>query len=166
MFDYYLISDRYLLEDPVLGPYEYQAFITYSTTYDKATDSVSITYKSDDHYDYYYSDFADTVLHFEKTNLIVPIAPPVFDSATNLASIVVDGRRYIGYPDPGGKFGEFDSFSASLMWEGWSVYYVEGEHLPLASGVPEPSTWAMMLIGFIGLGHVARRRRLGCARAA
>ncbi|MBL8587791.1 MAG: PEPxxWA-CTERM sorting domain-containing protein [Methylobacteriaceae bacterium] len=29
----------------------------------------------------------------------------------------------------------------------------------LSSGVPEPSTWAMMLIGFAGLGLAARKRR-------
>jgi hypothetical protein len=29
----------------------------------------------------------------------------------------------------------------------------------LASGVPEPSTWAMMLTGFAGLGYAAFRHR-------
>ena len=37
-----------------------------------------------------------------------------------------------------------------------------GAHLPTA--VPEPSTWAMMLLGFAGLGYAAIRRR-GAARA-
>jgi hypothetical protein len=33
--------------------------------------------------------------------------------------------------------------------------------------VPEPSTWAMMVTGFAGLGFLARRRnRRGCAAAA
>ncbi|MBL8590261.1 MAG: PEPxxWA-CTERM sorting domain-containing protein [Methylobacteriaceae bacterium] len=31
--------------------------------------------------------------------------------------------------------------------------------LDISAGVPEPSTWAMMLIGFAGLGLAARRRR-------
>ena len=30
---------------------------------------------------------------------------------------------------------------------------------PIVAGVPEPSTWAMMLIGFLGLGAAARRFR-------
>lgn len=30
---------------------------------------------------------------------------------------------------------------------------------PIVAGVPEPSTWAMMLLGFCGLGYLARRRR-------
>jgi hypothetical protein len=29
----------------------------------------------------------------------------------------------------------------------------------IAAGVPEPSTWAMMLTGFVGLGYVGHRRR-------
>jgi hypothetical protein len=29
----------------------------------------------------------------------------------------------------------------------------------VASAVPEPSTWAMMILGFCGLGYMARRRR-------
>jgi hypothetical protein len=29
----------------------------------------------------------------------------------------------------------------------------------VAGGVPEPATWAMMLIGFAGLGYAARRRK-------
>jgi hypothetical protein len=31
--------------------------------------------------------------------------------------------------------------------------------LVVTSGVPEPSTWAMMMLGFIGLGFLARRRK-------
>jgi hypothetical protein len=30
---------------------------------------------------------------------------------------------------------------------------------PLASAVPEPATWGMMLLGFIGLGFAFRQRR-------
>ena len=29
----------------------------------------------------------------------------------------------------------------------------------VAAGVPEPATWAMMLVGFGGLGGLLRRRR-------
>jgi hypothetical protein len=32
--------------------------------------------------------------------------------------------------------------------------------------VPEPSTWAMMLLGFAGLGFVGYRRKGGHGRAA
>jgi len=32
-------------------------------------------------------------------------------------------------------------------------------NLELTSGVPEPSTWAMMILGFAGVGYMAYRRR-------
>lgn len=36
---------------------------------------------------------------------------------------------------------------------------------PIAGAVPEPSTWAMMLLGFSGLGFVTYRRRRNAAAA-
>jgi PEP-CTERM motif len=30
---------------------------------------------------------------------------------------------------------------------------------PMLAPVPEPSTWAMMILGFLGLGYVAHRRK-------
>jgi hypothetical protein len=35
----------------------------------------------------------------------------------------------------------------------------------ISAAVPEPSTWAMMLIGFAGLGYTARRRRIAGPRS-
>jgi hypothetical protein len=31
--------------------------------------------------------------------------------------------------------------------------------IPVAAAVPEPSTWAMMILGFAGIGFMAYRRR-------
>jgi hypothetical protein len=51
------------------------------------------------------------------------------------------------------------------------VYFIDGfdstntyfratfDRLTVGPAFPEPSTWAMMLIGFAGLGYAARRRR-------
>jgi hypothetical protein len=39
------------------------------------------------------------------------------------------------------------------------------DHDPVAS-VPEPSTWAMMLLGFVGIGAMTYRRRTRAAIAA
>lgn len=49
-----------------------------------------------------------------------------------------------------------------------ALYHLEGVpfEAPTAGGVPEPSTWAMMLLGFAGLGAALRSRRRGlCADA-
>jgi len=48
---------------------------------------------------------------------------------------------------------------------GYSAYSIEGVPAgPTAAATPEPATWAMMLIGFAGLGYTGYRRR-GMLRA-
>ena len=37
--------------------------------------------------------------------------------------------------------------------------FVDGTKGSLAGGVPEPSTWAMMILGFAGIGFIAYRRK-------
>lgn len=37
-----------------------------------------------------------------------------------------------------------------------------GVTIPTATPVPEPATWAMMLVGFIGMGAILRSRRSRC----
>ncbi len=38
---------------------------------------------------------------------------------------------------------------------------------PMVAAVPEPSTWAMMILGFVGVGFLAyRRKRSGAALMA
>ena len=41
-----------------------------------------------------------------------------------------------------------------------------GVSVALTSTTPEPSTWAMMLLGFVGLGFVGYRQRHKLAGAA
>jgi hypothetical protein len=43
---------------------------------------------------------------------------------------------------------------------GTDDYYFAANFLFTTSAVPEPASWAMMLIGFGGLGAVLRERRL------
>ena len=43
---------------------------------------------------------------------------------------------------------------------GKSVLSIDGGGFPPPTpGVPEPATWAMMMLGFVGLGAVADRKR-------
>jgi hypothetical protein len=43
----------------------------------------------------------------------------------------------------------------------WSGGFIDAVSLstPITGAVPEPSTWAMMLLGFVGLGFMAYRRK-------
>lgn len=49
----------------------------------------------------------------------------------------------------------------SLVAQGYSIVVSDGigNDLTLNAAVPEPSTWAMLLIGFAGLGFMAYRRK-------
>lgn len=47
----------------------------------------------------------------------------------------------------------------SIKGASGTIYDATGAHLPTMGGVPEPGTWAMMLVGLGGLGAVLRRRR-------
>jgi hypothetical protein len=92
---------------------------------------------------------------------------------TATVSVLVNGNTYQAFKDPDGVFDansvllttlvdntfshgqfalyDFDSFMS------FSNFTVSGS---LVSGaVPEPSTWAMTLLGFVGLGFAFRRSR-------
>jgi hypothetical protein len=43
---------------------------------------------------------------------------------------------------------------------GSSLHDLQSGTLTLTAAVPEPSTWAMMILGFCGLGVMARRKKL------
>lgn len=47
----------------------------------------------------------------------------------------------------------------SLVALGYSIITSPGIGNSLASDVPEPSTWAMMILGFAGIGYMTYRRR-------
>ena len=68
----------------------------------------------------------------------------------------------------------FDPTLASQSVSGFNAYYGTGTGLlragsytvtQVTAGVPEPATWALMLLGFGGMGLVVRRRRRTAALA-
>lgn len=64
--------------------------------------------------------------------------------------------------DPSQDSGSPDAYvdpTFTLTGQYASLYHFEGiPAAPLAGGVPEPSTWAMLLIGFAGLSYAGYRR--------
>lgn len=68
------------------------------------------------------------------------------------------------FPDASAAFSSFlPDAPSSTTSPNYGPLYSPGElgtlELRLVSPIPEPSTWAMMLLGFIGLGFIAFRRQ-------
>jgi hypothetical protein len=95
-------------------------------------------------------------------------------SAGSFVGFVVD---FSGAPDivsvkqdPSSTFNIGSSFTAdsvSLNFAGDIAPFVGARTIVdiTTTSVPEPSTWAMMLLGFAGLGYAGYRRRSALARA-
>jgi PEP-CTERM motif len=49
------------------------------------------------------------------------------------------------------------AFITNLTFEGPGQF--PGTMTPITTSVPEPSTWALMLLGFTGIGYAASRKR-------
>ena len=82
----------------------------------------------------------------------------VVDDNYNSNAIVLAGVS--GYPSFQSATGYYGSASLSLS-KGVDYGYVDANITSVtvtASAVPEPSTWAMMLLGFAGLGYAAYRK--------
>ena len=85
--------------------------------------------------------------------------PAVFDlsngSAFNGWVVTFDGGGITGSILGGGE--------AAVNWQG---AFPDGGEVIVSTGIPEPSTWAMMLLGFAGLGFAGYRQRRKLASAA
>jgi hypothetical protein len=75
---------------------------------------------------------------------------------------IINGDPYLllvfvdAYAGLGG--GPFPGGSASIN-DPWHLDVLLGVTATFASSVPEPSTWAMMLLGFAGVGFMTYRRK-------
>lgn len=85
---------------------------------------------------------------------------------TNPAGYVDDGGLLFGF---GGNIGNiymtggqyiFSVDNPASLWNPGDLILTGGVETPgTIAAVPEPSTWAMMILGFFGMGFVAYRRR-------
>jgi hypothetical protein len=72
------------------------------------------------------------------------------------------GTSFVGFTDPG------KSISSVSLIVGNDILSVDDLHFTFASpggagGVPEPASWALMILGFGGVGSLVRRRRFVAA---
>jgi hypothetical protein len=87
----------------------------------------------------------------------------VEDSSGNIFSSGLTASTLVGFT--GGVFCSSQTTPNSCgsvledFSDGFSFYSLQSGTLSLANAVPEPSTWAMMILGFCGLGVMARRSK-------
>lgn len=93
-------------------------------------------------------------------------------AGSDLASSLNTGQGGSGSVDPLVTIYQdrFSNFNSIFSFPDQTNSHVNGAWLganfsTVASGVPEPSTWAMMILGFLGLGYAARRQRKHAAIA-
>ena len=95
-------------------------------------------------------------------NILITYADNTFDSVnSNLYGLLtpsngdqgLQGSKYVNiFTDKAIQSITFSSTSKAFEFDNVSI-----------AAVPEPSTWAMMILGFLGVGFVAYRRKSGAA---
>lgn len=77
------------------------------------------------------------------------------------ATLIVNGQTVVNAPDETYVDTNVFSTPSGSNSTPFTLYYVEGNGAPadlILQAVPEPASWAMMILGFFGLGVMAYRR--------
>lgn len=87
----------------------------------------------------------------------------VQDSSGNIFSSGLTAPTLVGFT--GGAFcsDQTSNICGSALEDfsnGFSLHYLQSGTLSLTAAVPEPSTWAMLILGFCGLGVMAHGKKL------
>jgi PEP-CTERM motif len=69
----------------------------------------------------------------------------------------VVGSSVIGSESAGSI--QFNGLVSQISWSNPTLEYWYGFTVGVEAAVPEPSTWAMMILGFFGVGFMAYRRK-------
>jgi hypothetical protein len=80
----------------------------------------------------------------------------------------INGLLFVTAENPGGYWNLWGNSAGNYsLWEsvGSYNYPIEESGSLSLTATPEPSTWALMLFGFAGLGYVGYWRRVALARA-
>jgi hypothetical protein len=86
-------------------------------------------------------------LSFEKNAVLMTDTPYLLNISAN-----VEAQSFVVGDAANDVFASVDPTLS--VPQGYSVFFSDG-----VSSVPEPSTWAMMLLGFVGVGFMAYRRK-------
>jgi hypothetical protein len=95
------------------------------------------------------------------THLEIDIGTSVFDLTDSFTFLTFQSGNPLSITD-------LTATSSAFLLTGGNGYIYTGPHsefglgtitFALASAVPEPSTWAMMIVGFAGVGFAAYRRK-------
>lgn len=84
-----------------------------------------------------------------------------FTSMTAPAAVTGEWQEYIA-PFAAGGTGSTARFAIEYLGDADTSNYIGVDFLRITtaiSAVPEPSTWAMMILGFAGVGFMTYRRR-------
>ena len=110
-----------------------------------------------------YQTFADTIgVSYQVTFF----ATSLFGSASSFLEVGVGGSNTTLH----GTLPAYAPYSFTFVGTGSDTlsigavntqgyYYVDGVSVVPAASVPEPSTWTLVILGFAGIGFVARRRK-------
>lgn len=131
-------------------------------TYDTSPYLQGLTFEAD------FTSHAFNVGFYQALNSGDFLTATVFDGATNLGSV--------DFPSPWGGFDvtfqgvsndvAFDRVVFTVNKTDNGFFAMNDFTFDAAPGVPEPASWAMMLVGFGSIGAVLRRRRTSAPVAA
>jgi hypothetical protein len=95
---------------------------------------------------------------------------------TYTITALINGNTYQAFDDPDGVYDANSVLLTTLVDNTFShgkvgLYQFSGgatsfSNFSVTGEVPEPSTWAMMIVGFLGLAWIAYRRKIGAVRFA
>jgi hypothetical protein len=94
----------------------------------------------------------------------------LFGTFANGSTALLHGSDPDGYLQPGTFITVTPNWSNLISVDFWGVSGAAGmmgvDNIDVTTAVPEPSTWAMMILGFLGIGFLAYRRRSQLSFAA
>ena len=88
-----------------------------------------------------------------------------FSATTNTPYLIFQGNSFLCFNGaPGNCSGNPSALTISVLGGGGSTSLIMNGNVEIATvavagAVPEPSTWAMMILGFAGVGFMAYRRK-------